>query len=298
MLYLCRRHGLLLEATWLSMRLLPSCLELAECTAARRSPVRRLLPTSPGASSSVSPIVVDQRKKMAKLTSTLGANVPPEFVLSTAPHRRGCRACPRSTSRPEAREQRHEQHAHPLRTGPPAASRKQRTRGSTLLCVASCCAANGPALPPTNTPTSSRSTGNSARLPFTPRRRTVCRTHSRAPARRRSPRSTGTPVSWHYRVDTTEGCQRGAVLLPTCGKAATVSDALFGCAVVFSPRVSVPSSSLPSFFSVLALEENPVSLSLLCAALVCALCSSCMPRLTISLILMHRIHKLFSSELP
>ncbi|KAJ7161695.1 hypothetical protein C8R46DRAFT_1353444 [Mycena filopes] len=122
------------------------------CTAARGSPVRRLLPTSPGASSSVSPIVVDQRKKMAKLTSTLGANVPPEFVLSTAQHRRGCPACPRSTSRPEAREQRHEQHAHPLRTRPPAASRKQKTRGSTLLCVASCCAANGPALPPTNTP--------------------------------------------------------------------------------------------------------------------------------------------------
>ncbi|KAJ7189213.1 hypothetical protein C8R46DRAFT_1024383 [Mycena filopes] len=92
-------------------------------------PVRRLLiyPTSP-ASSSVSPIfVVDQRRKMAKLTPTLRPNVPPKLVLSIAQHRRGCRARPRSTSR------RSEQHAHPPMHE--AARHEPSSGGSTLRCV-------------------------------------------------------------------------------------------------------------------------------------------------------------------
>ncbi|KAJ7183488.1 hypothetical protein C8R46DRAFT_1209648 [Mycena filopes] len=74
---------------------------------------------------------------MAKLTPTLGANVLPKLVLSIAQHLRGCRARPRR---------------------PPRAV--VGWVDIAMGALASCFAANGPASPPVNTPTFSRSTAD------------------------------------------------------------------------------------------------------------------------------------------
>ncbi|KAJ7176960.1 hypothetical protein C8R46DRAFT_1213530 [Mycena filopes] len=101
---------------------------------------------------------------MAKLTPTLGANVPPKLVLSIAQHRRGCRARPRSISR-RAGSGVSSTLTRPCMR-PPATSRRRVGRHCDASphyaegALASCFAPNGPASPPVNTPTFSRSTAD------------------------------------------------------------------------------------------------------------------------------------------